>query len=283
MAIADKFYTKQEVADKCVERLLSLVNTNNKVFLEPTAGNGMFLNSLKGKQFEAYDILPEDERIVKKNIFDFRPTNHNYITIGNPPFGKRSKLAIDVFNAVSDYSDVVAFILPVSFMKYGVQKLLNPKFKLIDYFFLLPYSFTDREKEYDVNCVFQIWSKDGEKDLRIKEAPPISYPDFNLWQYNATPEAFNCVNENWDIALYRQGYKNYNKIFYQKDKEEIISQMKNNIQFFFIQILNKEAKSTISKMDFNNLAARNTATPGFGKVDFISYYLETKNKNNKKL
>lgn len=276
MAIADKFYTKQEVADKCVERLLSLVNTNNKVFLEPTAGNGIFLNSLKGKQFEAYDILPENERIVKKNIFDFRPTNHNYITIGNPPFGKRSKLAIDVFNAVSNYSDVVVFILPVSFMKYGVQKLLNPKFKLIDYFFLPPYSFTDREKEYGVNCVFQIWSKDGEKDLRIKEAPPISYPDFNLWQYNAMSEAFNCVNEKWDIALYRQGYKNYNKIFYQKDKEEIINQMKNNIQFFFIQILNENAKSIISKMDFNNLASRNTSTPGFGKADFISYYLEIK-------
>lgn len=74
MAIADKFYTKQEVADKCVERLLSLVNTNNKVFLEPTAGNGIFLNSLKGKQFEAYDILPENERIVKKIylIFDLQ-------------------------------------------------------------------------------------------------------------------------------------------------------------------------------------------------------------------
>lgn len=167
MAVADKFYTKQEVADKCVERLLSLVNIDDRIFLEPTAGNGIFLNSLKGKQFEAYDILPEDDRIIKKDIFDFQPTNHNYITVGNPPFGKRSRLAIDIFNTVSNYLDVVAFILPVSFMKYGVQKLLNPNFKLIDYF-LPPYSFTDRDKEYDVNCVFQIWSKNGEKDLRKK-------------------------------------------------------------------------------------------------------------------
>lgn len=29
-------------------------------------------------------------------------------------------------------------------------------------------------------------------------------------------------------------------------------------------------------MDFNNLASRNTSTPGFGKADFISYYLEIK-------
>ena len=34
-------------------------------------------------------------------------------------------------------------------------------------------------------------------------------------------------------------------------------------------------------MDFNNLAARNTSTPGFGKGDFVSYYEELKNAENK--
>ena len=29
-------------------------------------------------------------------------------------------------------------------------------------------------------------------------------------------------------------------------------------------------------MDFNALAERNTATPGFGKGDFVSYYTELK-------
>lgn len=280
MAIADKFYTKQEIADKCLKRFESIINTNNRTFLEPTAGSGVFLNSLNGKEFEAYDIYPEDSRIIKKNIFDFNPNKKDYITIGNPPFGKRSKLAVDVFNAVSEYSETIAFILPVSFMKYGIQKQLNPKFKLVDYIFLPEYSFTDREKDFDVNCVFQIWTVlDGFNDLRIKKSPPISYSDFNIWQYNATPEAFDCVYENWDIAVYRQGYKDYNKIFYKDDKSEIISQMKKNIQFFFIQFLNDKSKEIISKMDFKNLAARNTATPGFGKADFVSYYLEIMNRN----
>jgi hypothetical protein len=31
-------------------------------------------------------------------------------------------------------------------------------------------------------------------------------------------------------------------------------------------------------MDFNALAERNTATPGFGKGDFVSYYVELKNQ-----
>jgi hypothetical protein len=29
-------------------------------------------------------------------------------------------------------------------------------------------------------------------------------------------------------------------------------------------------------MDFNALAERNTATPGFGKGDFVNYYTELK-------
>ena len=69
MAIADKFYTKKEIAKKCVEKIFSLFNLNSEVFLEPTAGNGAFLDYLP--KFEAYDLIPEDDRIVQKNIFDF--------------------------------------------------------------------------------------------------------------------------------------------------------------------------------------------------------------------
>lgn len=278
MAIADKFYTKTKIAEKCVSFLKETLSlTGEEIFLEPTAGNGSFLNYLKN--YEAYDLLPEDDRIKQKNIFDFDSSKKDFITIGNPPFGKRSKLAIEVFNKVSNYSEVVSFILPVSFMKYGVQKELNKEFKLISFWFLPSYSFMDREKEYDVNCVFQIWVKSGSKydnfkNLRILKSPPISHKDLKLWQYNATPEAFDCVYEDWKFAVYRQGYKDYNKIFTVNDKEEIINMMKKNIQFFFIKPLNEIAEKKIKKMDFKQLAARNTSTPGFGKSDFVSYYNE---------
>ena len=49
-------------------------------------------------------------------------------------------------------------------------------------------------------------------------------------------------------------------------------------QFFFIKPLTDEAEELIKTMDFNSLAARNTATPGFGKGDFVSYYQELKEK-----
>ena len=251
----------------------------NECFLEPTAGNGAFLGFLKN--YEAYDILPEDPRISKMNIFDYSPTRNDFITIGNPPFGKRSSLAISVFNKVAERSEAIGFILPVSFMKYGVQKLLSPNFKLANYFFLPPMSFFDRDKEYDVNCVYQIWVKKGSKydhfeNLRIMSPPPIRHDDFEIWQYNATEETFGCVDNDWEIAVYRQGYKDYSKLFTKADKEEIVEMMRNGIQFFFIKPLSDTARNIILKMDFNNLAARNTATPGFGKADFVSYYLETK-------
>lgn len=282
MAIADKFYTKKEKAKKCVEKLFSLFDLKEELFLEPTAGNGAFLDYLP--KFEAYDLIPEDDRIIQKNIFDFDSEYKEYITIGNPPFGKRSKLAIDVFNKCSLYSNIIAFILPVSFMKFGVQKELNKDFKLVSFDFLPQNSFKDRDNDFDVNCVFQVWVRENSKfdigiDLRIKEPPSIKHKDFDIWQYNATEEAFDCVYEDWEIATYRQGYKDYNKLFYQKDKDEIISLMsgKDNgkkVQFFFIKPKTEEARNIILKMDFNNLAARNTSTPGFGKADFVSYYQE---------
>ena len=48
---------------------------------------------------------------------------------------------------------------------------------------------------------------------------------------------------------------------------------------FFVKFLNQKAKDIILKMDFNNLATRNTSTPGFGKGDFVSYYEELLYKN----
>ena len=285
MAIADKFYTKIEVAKKCVNFLKSKLSlTMEEQFLEPTAGNGVFLNFLNN--YDAYDLLPENPKIKKQDIFLLKTEYKNYITIGNPPFGKRSLLAINVFNKCAEFSDVIAFIVPISFMKFNVQKNLNTNFKLVDFFFLEKNSFLDRDKSFDVNCVFQIWVKSNSKydifkDLRILKQPSITSSDFKIWQYNATQQSFNTVNEDWEIATYRQGYKNYNEIFNQSDKDKIIKMMSGNkkIQFFFIKPLNENSKKIILSMDFNNLAKRNTSTPGFGKADFVSYYNELKDKN----
>lgn len=281
----DKFYTQKNVAKECFDFLHSQLNIPKDVtYLEPSAGNGSFLDLLSN--YIALDIAPEDERITEQDFISYETEKTNFITIGNPPFGSRSKLATDFFNKAAKFSEVIAFIVPVSFMKWSVQKNLDTNFSLYTYKYLEPESFTADEKPYSVRTVFQIWVKKNSKydngvDLRLKKQPPVSHEDFKIWQYNATPEAVRYVEEDWKYATYRQGYYDYNNIFTREDYDQIKEKMTGTRkqQFFFIKPLNDEAEKIILNMDFNALAERNTATPGFGKGDFVSYYTELKNNN----
>lgn len=280
----DKFYTQREVAKSCFDFLKDNISIENtSIFLEPSAGAGVFLEFLP--HYVALDIAPEGKFIEKHDFLKYEPNRNDFIAIGNPPFGKRSSLAIDFFNRAATMSNIIAFILPVSFMKWNVQKNLSNNFSLLNLMYLAPESFTDNGKPYSVRTVFQIWVKKGSKydkgiDLRLKKQPPISHPDFKIWQYNATPEAIKYVEEDWEIATYRQGHYDFNKLFTREDYETIKEQMtgERKKQFFFIKPLTEEARQIILNMDFNALAERNTATPGFGKGDFVSYYVELKNQ-----
>ena len=278
----DKFYTQSHVAKHCFDFLHEKLNISEQaIYLEPSAGGGSFLNLLPS--YIALDFAPEDDRITEQDYLTYQTDRTNFITIGNPPFGSRSKLAINFFNKASTMSDVIAFIVPVSFMKWSVQKNLNSNFALHSYTYLEPESFSSNGEPYSVRTVFQIWVKKGCQydngvNLRLTKQPPISHPDFEIWQYNATPEAVKYVNEDWKYATYRQVYHDYNQIFTHEDYEYIKEKMTGTKkqQFFFIKPLSIEAEKIILNMDFNALAERNTATPGFGKGDFVSYYTELK-------
>lgn len=282
MAKNDKFYTKPEIAKSCVDFIKQYVNIDETLCLEPSAGAGVFLQFLS--RYEAYDLFPESKEIVTKDFLTFTSDYKHYTTIGNPPFGSRSALAISFFNKAAEYSDYIGFIVPVSFMKWSVQKELNANFALLDYLYLPINSFTDGGKDFSIRTIFQVWSRKelAHTNKRLLAMPPISHPDFKIWQYNATESAFNTVNEDWTIATYRQGYNDYNTLFNHSQIEEIKARMSGAItggkqQFFFIKPLTEQASRIITGMDFNALAERNTTTPGFGKGDFVSYYLELLN------
>ena len=260
---------------KFSKRKTSLIG--NETYLEPSAGNGSFLAYLP--QFTAIDIKPEGSNIQAADFFTYSTPAD--ICIGNPPFGSRSAMAIKFFNHAAELCSIIAFILPVSFMKWGVQKQLAAEWKLYDYFYIPENAFTDNGKDYSVRCVFQIWTKaDYGQDLRLKKAPPISHPDFKIWQYNATQQAYPCVEEDWEYAVYRQGYKDYNSLFTREDYEHIKEEMNKNIQFFFIKPLTEQAEQFVRACDFSALAERNISTPGFGKADFVGYYEEYLNERN---
>lgn len=176
----DRFYTKNEIVESCMESLKESFgrNLNNWFFIEPSAGNGAFLPYLKN--YIAFDIMPEDNRIIKQDWFDVDKKQFlekNTIVIGNPPYGVQGKLAIDFFNE-SSFADYIAFILPRSFRKPSIQARLNKKFFLIKENILPEKSFLFNGEDYHVNSVFQIWEKRNEERLIEKKRLTTKFFDF---------------------------------------------------------------------------------------------------------
>jgi predicted RNA methylase len=267
----DKYYTKEEVAKYCI----SLVGDRSCYHLtvEPSAGSGRFSNLIEG--CIAYDIEPENDRIIKKNFFDVTYSNKKSIlVIGNPPFGKRAKIAIAFFNHASQWATTIAFIVPVQFRKWSVQKHLNKRFHLIVDNDLPKDSFEYEGKTVDVGCSFQIWTiKEVEYDLRLQGTPPVSHPDYTMWLYNNTPEAlkyFNRSEYTWDFAVPRQGYYDYSYRVTNQDE------LNPKVQWMFFKAHSKSILDRLLSIDFEKLSKLNTRIPGYGKADVVKEYTNSK-------
>ncbi|MGM9550945.1 MAG: SAM-dependent methyltransferase [Clostridia bacterium] len=274
----DQYYTQKHIAEKCLNVLKDVVATtsrfDNSIFLEPSAGTGSFIDAtnkiFKNRKIVAFDIDPKHPDVKKRDFLkvDIRDYS-NVITIGNPPFGNRSSLAIDFFNRAALCSSIIAFIVPVQFRKWSVQSKIDDRFMLIYDEILPPNSFVFNGKEFSARCCFQIWSKyslSGYSDMRLREKPRTSHPDFDLYQYNNTVAARKYFEYPWDFCVPRQGYYDYSKVITNR------KDCKYNIQYIFFKINNPEAAKIFELFDFASLALKNTTIPGFGKADVIQEY-----------
>jgi len=156
----DKFFTRPEVANECLRFLGSVIDPRAvDLWVEPSAGAGAFLNSLPINKI-GLDIDPprgSEHSIEKMDFLTWRgPTSGNVATVGNPPFGKNSALAVKFFNHAATFSSVIAFIVPRTFQKGSVWNRLHTSFHLRDELEIAPNSFTFLDDVYDVPCVFQI-------------------------------------------------------------------------------------------------------------------------------
>lgn len=67
----DKFYTNKNIVNKCINLIKEFLKINkNDLIIEPSAGNGAFIEGIKSlsKNFKFYDIIPEHKEIKKKII-----------------------------------------------------------------------------------------------------------------------------------------------------------------------------------------------------------------------
>lgn len=175
----DKFYTKKEIAELCINIVKkNIIIEKDNLIIEPSAGNGAFIESIKTIQanYIFYDIEPENSEIIKQDYLSLEPKkiheNIDIHTIGNPPFGRQSSSAIKFIKKSCEFSKSISFILPRSFKKPSFQKHIPIKYHLIYQFDIPKNSFTVNGDDYDVPCVFQIWElKDTPREVKEKLEP----------------------------------------------------------------------------------------------------------------
>lgn len=280
--LKDQFYTKPQVAEYCFNKFQKVakdidVNLDRDTFIEPSAGCGCFYQLLPKKRRIGIDIEPkklagiENKGIIKYDFLKWYPKNikKKYVVIGNPPFGHRSKTAIDFFNHATKITDTIAFIVPKQFKKYSVHSRLNKDFRLIKDYELDENSFyTPDGKNIAVRCMFQIWTKNNvfNKNLRLLSPPPIAHKDFAMYQYNNTKQALKVFKEDWDFAVPRQGYEDYSR------RETKAEKCEKNKQWILFEPKNKKVFNRLWNLDFANLSRKNTTIYGFGKADVIIEY-----------
>lgn len=113
----DKYYTPKDLAEYVVDKTKEIIGEDNIIeYIEPSAGGGVFLDFLD-KPYKAYDIEPEDNRIIKQDYLNLDlPYKKGRCIIGNPPFGDRNNknnLSIRFLNKSLQIGDYISFILPI--------------------------------------------------------------------------------------------------------------------------------------------------------------------------
>jgi hypothetical protein len=163
-SLKDQFFTPKNIAEKCwnIFQKEIKININDYVFIEPSAGDGVFLNILPKKSI-GLDIEPRANNIIKQDYLLWFPSDNSkkYIVFGNPPFGLRGHIALKFINHSYDFADYVCFILPQLFESDGKG---SPRKRVKGY--NLIYSeglsanfYSPENQNVKVNGVFQIWSK----------------------------------------------------------------------------------------------------------------------------
>jgi len=164
----DKFYTSPNIVDECMKLIKQKINIQETdICIEPSAGNGSFINNIKSlfKHYIFYDLEPENDEIIKQDYLEYdyntimKEPDSKIHAIGNPPFGRQSSLAIKFIKKSCEYCDSISFILPKSFKKDSLKKTFSLNFHLIYEYDLPKNSFIIDKKTHDVPCVFQIWIK----------------------------------------------------------------------------------------------------------------------------
>lgn len=259
----DQFYTNNDIALKCyteLKKLLKTHNIENEIWLEPSAGAGAFFNLIEYDKI-GIDIDPKIENVIKADFLEYILPNNNYITIGNPPFGRNSNLAIRFFNKCSEHSKIIGFIIPKTFKKASVINKLNYQMHLIYEMEIPANSFNIKNEIVNVPCIFQVWIR--KEELRSKIKKKLITEDFIFTTRNEADIAFQRVGTSAGVI---------------KDKS-IFDKIPNS-SHLFIKIINPRTLSILQSINWDHIKYNTAGNPSVSKSEIIhEYELITKNLN----
>lgn len=255
----DQFYTNNDVAKDMFVKTKSFVIESGIVFdkwLEPSAGSGAFYSLLPEDNRVGIDIEPKFEGVIESDFFDFDLGETTYFTVGNPPFGKNSSLAVRFFNRCAKHSVGVAFIVPKTFKKDSVKNKLDMNFHLVYEEDVSQDAFNRDGEIVHVPCVFQIWLRTDE--LREK-SQKYETGDFSFVNKN---------DDDFDFYFQRVGV-NAGRI---KPKESNAS----DSSHIRVKVNKKGVPETLTLVDWDDIKHNTAGNPSISKNEMIKAYLETK-------
>ena len=241
----DKYYTPPDLAKYCVEKAKEIIGEDNITeYIEPSAGAGVFLDYLD-KPYRAYDIEPEDKRIIKA---DWLAVDLEYkkgrCVIGNPPFGRGTITSNRFAKKAFHISDYVAFILPICQLNNQVELY---EFDLIYSEDLGFKTYSDR----DIHCCFNIFIRPNDNKLHKKQNQ-YQLQDITMKEVRKSRNQFLPKDFDYDIGIVKWG--SVGKII-EKGKEGSYHQE------LYIKCNNQELKerivNTIKNIDWNNFIISN--------------------------
>lgn len=259
----DKYYTKVNIVTLCINYINQNIKINkNDLIIEPSAGNGAFIDSIKllTNNYLFYDLEPENHEISKLNYLDYnynsiQKSYDNIHIIGNPPFGRQSSMAIKFIKKSCEFCNTISFILPKSFKKDSLKKSFPLNFHLVLEIDLPGNSFMVDNIEHDVPCVFQIWKKESYNRIVNDILIPNNYE-------------FVKKTENPDISFRRVGVNAGNI--------DIVIESKSIQSHYFIKFKNDlSIEENIKKLSNINFDFNNTVGPkSISKQELIHKFNE---------
>jgi predicted RNA methylase len=255
----DKYYTKSNVVNQCIELIKKYINiTNDDLIIEPSAGNGSFIEKIKtlSNNYKFYDLEPEHTEILKQDFLelDYKNLKQNFTNIhiiGNPPFGRQASLAIKFIKKCCLFSNSISFILPKSFKKDSMKKYFEKHYHLIHEIDLLENSFLVNDIESDVPCVFQIWQYKEEMRNEVNKLTPLN---FKFVEKEANPDiSFRRVGVNAGTIMKEINDKSFQSHYFIKfTNNKTINENIDKLKSIKFDFNNTVGPKSISKQELIN-------------------------------